>query len=198
MAHAYFFCAVFGFVIVTLSLLLGLFGIGGDGMDGGDVSDTTDVDLSDASGDGSPESPHDGGAGFLRAFSLRSLSAGIAFFGLGGLCALEFQASEPVALVVAILCGAFALWLVYKMMRTLSSFNQNGAIVAGSEENAEGVVYLKIPAKRQGMGKVEIVQQGRTMEYDALTDDPDDLPTGTPIIVVRAITPAQMLVTKRL
>lgn len=167
-------------------------------MDGGDVSDTVDVDLSDTSGDGSPEAPHDGGAGFLRAFSLRSLAAGVAFFGLGGLCALEFNASEPVALGVAIVCGVFAIWLVYRLMRTLSSFNQNGAIVPGSEENAEGVVYLKIPAGRQGMGKIEIVQQGRTMEYDALTDDPEELATGTPIIVVKAITPTQMLVTKRL
>lgn len=198
MAHAYFFCAVFGFVIVTLSLLLGLLGIGGDGIDGGDVSDTADVDLADPAGDGSVEAPHDGGASFLRAFSLRSLAAGVAFFGLGGLCALEFDATEPVALGVAIVCGVFAIWLVYKLMRTLSSFNQNGAIVAGSEKSAEGVVYLKIPARRLGMGKVEIIQQGRTMEYDALTDDPEELATGTPIIVVKAITPTQMLVTKRL
>ena len=193
MAQLYFFCAVFGFVIVTISLLLGLFGLGGDGLDGGDVDVDTELDA-DTSGDGVS---HDGGAGFLRAFSLRSLAAGVAFFGLGGLGAQEFGASESVALLVAILFGVGAMWLVYRLMKTLSSFNANGAIVAGSEENAEGVVYLKIPAERRGMGKVQIVQQGRTMEYDAFTDDPEDLPTGAPIIVVKALTPAQMLVTKR-
>ena len=193
MTQLYFFCAVFGFVIVTLSLLLSLLGIGGDGVDGGSVEIHTELDGDPAVGD-----VHDGGAGFLRIFSLRALAAGIAFFGLGGLIAGEFGATEGIALLVAVLAGVAAMWLVYRLMKALSSFNQNGAIVAGSEESAEGVVYLKIPSRRQGLGKVEIVQQGRTMEYDAFTDDPDDLPTGAPIIVVKALTPSQMLVTKRL
>ncbi len=192
MYQLYFFCAVFGFVIVTISLLLGLFGLGGDGIDGGDVDVDTELDA-----DVSDGVSHDGGAGFLRAFSARSLAAGVAFFGLGGLGAKEFGAGEAVALLVAIFFGVVAMWLVYRLMRTLSSFNANGAIVAGSEESAEGVVYLKIPADRGGMGKVQIVQQGRTMEYDAYTDDPEDLPTGAPIIVVKALTPSQMLVTRR-
>ena len=192
MAQLYFFCAVFGFVIVTISLLLGLFGLSGDGLDGGDVDVDTELDADTSDG-----VSHDGGAGFLRAFSLRSLATGVAFFGLGGLGAQEFGATEAVALLVAILFGVGAMWLVYRLMKTLSSFNANGSIVAGSEENAEGVVYLKIPAERGGMGKIQIVQQGRTMEYDAFTDDPEDLPTGAPIIVVKALTPSQMLVTKR-
>lgn len=192
MAQLYFFCAVFGFVIVALSLLLGLLGLGGDGVDGGSVDVHAELD-----GDPSGGEVHDGGAGFLRVFSLRALAAGIAFFGLGGLAANEFGAKPPVALLVAILSGVLAMWLVLRLMRMLSSFNYNGAIVAGSEESAEGVVYLKIPAERKGMGKIEIVQQGRTMEYDAFTDDPEDLATGVPIIVVKALTPTQMLVTKR-
>ena len=168
-----------------------LMGVGSDAID-------ADVDVADTSGDGAFEDASDGGSHFLRALSLRSLSAAVAFFGLGGRGAQELGASEPVALVIALVCGSFAMWLVYILMKSLTRFNQNGAIVAGTEINAEGVVNLRVPANRAGMGKVEIVQQGRTMEYDALTDDPDELTSGTPIIVVRAITPSQMLVTKRL
>lgn len=193
MVQAYFFCAVLGFVVIALSLVVSLFGLGGGGMDGGDVDVASELDASSGDADVS----HDGGAGFLRAFSVRSLASGAAFFGLGGLGALEFGANESIALLTAILCGLAAMWLVYRLMRALTSFNQNGAIVAGSEKNAEGVVYLKIPASRGGVGKVEILQQGRTMEYDALTDDPEPLSTGTPIVVVEAIAPTQMLVTKR-
>ena len=191
MATTYFFCAVFGCILVVIDFLLMLMGVGSDAID-------ADVDVADTSGDGAFEDASDGGSHFLRALSLRSLSAAVAFFGLGGRGAQELGASEPVALVIALVCGSFAMWLVYILMKSLTRFNQNGAIVAGTEINAEGVVNLRVPANRAGMGKVEIVQQGRTMEYDALTDDPDELTSGTPIIVVRAITPSQMRVTKRL
>lgn len=202
MTQAYFFCSVLGFAFIALSFVVGLFGLGGNDLDG-DV-DTPDSDTGRLDADGvevdvdvAPEVPHDGGFAFLRAFSIRSISAGIAFFGLGGLGAHEFGASEGVSLITALVCGSVALWLVYRMMRSLSSFNQNGSIVEGKEKGLEGVVYLRIPAKRAGLGKVTIAQQGRSMEYDAQTDEDSELPQGTPIVVVEALTPSQMLVARR-
>lgn len=186
MAETYLICAIVGVVFIVVGFVVGLLGLDGDDAGGG-----TDVL------DGGSEVPHDGGADFLRAFSIRSVAAWVAFFGLGGRGALEFGASEPVALVVAVLLGVAAIWAVYRLMRSLVAFNQSGSIVLGSEKGLEGTVYLRVPARRSGMGKVTIVQQGRTMEYDALTDDADGLAQGAPIVVVETLTPSQLLVARR-
>ena len=109
MTSVYLFCAILGTTIVVISLFVGFLGLGGDGIDGGDVIDAPS-DSVDAG------AVHDGGAGFLRAFSFKSLSAGIAFFGLAGLAALELEASQGLAAGIATLCGAIAMWGVYRLM----------------------------------------------------------------------------------
>ena len=42
-----------------------------------------------------------------------------------------------------------------------------------------------------------IVQQGRTLEYEAMTDSEFDLVPGTPIVVKELLGPTILLVTKR-
>ena len=190
MTSVYLFCAILGTTIVVISLFVGFLGLGGDGIDGGDVIDAPS-DSVDAG------AVHDGGAGFLRAFSFKSLSAGIAFFGLAGLAALELEASQGLAAGIATLCGAIAMWGVYRLMKLLVAFNYSGSLVRGSEIGAEGTVYLRIPGGRAGVGKATILQQGRTVEYEAVTDSPDSVAPGVPIVVVKALSGSQLLVEPR-
>jgi len=67
------------------------------------------------------------------------------------------------------------------------------------ENNAVGSnadVYLIIPAQRKGKGKISVVVQGRLMEYDALTDDGEDIPTGAQVKILEKLSPQTFLVSK--
>ncbi|MDD3589853.1 MAG: hypothetical protein PHO46_06235 [Thermoguttaceae bacterium] len=199
MDDLYLYCAIFGsaFVIVQFFASM-LFGGGDDvGVDG--VGDSVGLDLD---GDGSVDVVADGvhsssSGDFLRVFSVRTASAGIAFFGLTGLALRDANLNEFAKVGIAIAVGFATLFGVYFLIRSLSSFNADGSIRTNTAVQAEGTVYLTIPAGRKGAGKAMIVQQGRTLEYEAMTDSEFDLVPGTPIVVKELLGPTILLVTKR-
>ena len=51
-----------------------------------------------------------------------------------------------------------------------------------------GTVYLRVPGRRGGAGKVHLNVQNRTVEYLAMTDA-DELPTGSRVSVVAVVSP---------
>ena len=51
----------------------------------------------------------------------------------------------------------------------------------------EGEVYLTVPAKKQGMGKVNVLVGEALTEFDAVTDDREDIPTGETVVVREAL-----------
>jgi hypothetical protein len=59
-----------------------------------------------------------------------------------------------------------------------------------------GTVYIRVPAKRQGMGKVTLTFQERFVEVDAMTDDDSDLTTGMSITVISMENETTVIVTK--
>ncbi len=193
MTSVYWFCAILGSTLVMLQFCATLFGLGGGDLDGDGIPDALDVEGSetaDLEGDAS-------GVPFLKALSIRTATAGAAFFGLGGLAgeALEFGRAATAGL--AIVVGIAAIYGVYFLFRTLSRFSEDGSVRESTAGGAIGTVYLRIPAKRSGCGKVVVSQQGRSMEYAAETDDENELATGTPIVVVKLIAPSTALVARR-
>ena len=71
------------------------------------------------------------------------------------------------------------------LLQALYGFANDGTVHDYDTIGSTGNVYLSIPGHRKGKGKVTVVVQDRTMEYDALTGG-ESLPTGTPVLVVDA------------
>lgn len=204
MTSVYWFCAILGSTLVLLQFCATLFGLGGGDLDGDGVPDALDGDVGgDLNGDGGGESDSastDGdatGVPFLKALSIRTATAGAAFFGLGGLAGEALALGRAATAALAIVAGIAAIYGVYFLFRTLSRFGEDGSIRESTAVGATGTVYLRIPAKRSGRGKVVVSQQGRSMEYAAETDDENELTTGTPIVVVKLIAPSTALVARR-
>ena len=61
---------------------------------------------------------------------------------------------------------------------------------------SDGEVYLPIGAKRSKMGKVQIKVQGSLRELEAITDDENDLKTGTMVKVLEIVSAELLLVEK--
>ncbi|MBR4752064.1 MAG: hypothetical protein IK077_09910 [Thermoguttaceae bacterium] len=196
----YWFCAIFGSAFVVVQFFTSAFlGHGGDDAIDLDTDGVGDVVDGDVNGVGDHDSMHhdSGGHMFLKLLSVRTATAGIAFFGLAGLACRGSNISEAAQLGIAIGCGFVAIVAVYYLMRALNSFNANGSLRTSAAIGAEGTVYLTIPAMRKGVGKVTIVQQERTVEYDASTESEFDLKPGMPIVVDKVLTPSLLLVSKR-
>src|SRR5690606_11535446 len=106
------------------------------------------------------------GEGF-ELLSVRSVAAGVGFFGLAGLAAQSLGIASLVATVAGLLAGAGALVGTAILMRQVLRFDSDGSIRLDRAIGAPATVYLTIPPGRSGPGKVHLSLQGRTVEIGA-------------------------------
>ena len=173
LAFVYLLCLVFGGAVLLLQFLLTLIG-----MDGGEVDD----------GSGPDGIGHSDTVDLVKILSFRTIIAGMTFAGLGGLIGLTGNFGKPLSVVFAIVAGTAAVFVVYYLYKSIARLRADGTVTEKSLIGAVGTVYLRVPAAQSGSGKVQVTQQGRTMEYDAVTLG-DELKNGTPITVVRCVSP---------
>ncbi len=158
-------------VILVLQTILLLFGVG----HGDNDIDAHDGDFGEVSADRGADDfgDHDDGgldgdAG-LRLFTVRGLVAFFAVGGWSGIAALELGADPFVSIVAAILMGFGALILVALFFKWALSLQYNGTLNMNNAVGRTGEVYLTVPAKNGGRGKVNIVIQESFTEIDAIT-----------------------------
>jgi hypothetical protein len=168
-------CAALGGGVLVVQLLLGLLGV------------------VDAGGDMDAGAGHDGGHGHIAAegldlLSVRALSAGVAFFGLGGLIGVATPLGLVAAIPLALIAGTAAMFGTAVAMRWMLGLDDDGTVSIHGAVGATGTVYLTIPGERKGSGKVTLTLQNRIVEYQAVTSDAP-LPTGAPIMVVDVVGP---------
>lgn len=197
-------CAVVGGTILVFQVILLLLG-GGGGEDVEfsdiDVADPSDLDVGGVGmeADVDPSMPHAHGAGGsaegvgLTVISLKTLVAFVTFFGLGGLEALRRELHAGWAVLIAIGAGTVALYIVAYLWYLLSKLGSSGNIKVRSAIGRTGSVYLRIPGGGDGKGKVTLTVQGRTLEWDAITEG-DEIPTGRSVKVVGVILPGTLRV----
>lgn len=162
-------CAALGAVVLVLQLLLGL------------ISGDTDLN-------------HDAHAHLGEGFdlvSVRSLAAGLAFFGIAGAGAATTGWPSILALGAALVAGFIATVIVAYLMRAMRRLEVDGSERIESALGQTATVYLRIPGNRAGAGKVLVPVQGRTVEYQAVTPG-TELPSGS-VVVVRDIVGPDMV-----
>ncbi len=188
MLTVFWICAGIGGLFLILQVALALFGFGGDSSDLGDIGEATD--LSDG---GDPGNPSDeGGEGdshdqaWTRYISVQAAVTFLAFFGGGGISALELGLSPAFAVLVGFLLGVGAVYAATELFASLRKLNADGSLRVANAVGASGRVYLRVPGGNAGQGKVTVTVQGRTTEMAARTQGPD-LPTGSTVRVVRLV-----------
>jgi hypothetical protein len=193
MEQFYQLCAVLGGTIFLGQFVLSLVGLTGDhelaGDSGGDHFDGSGDHADGGGHDAAGGDSHHGGAThesanswFIRILSIRTVIAGLTFFGLGGLAADASGAAPLGSLAVAAVCGFAALYIVGWAMRTLMRLRSDGTVHIENAVGQPAVVYLTIPGHRAGKGKITVTVQNRTMEYEAETEH-ETLPTGAMVQV---------------
>jgi hypothetical protein len=167
-------CAALGGVVLLVQLALSLFGLGGEHLHLMHVPDSGHA------------ISHD-----LQLFSLRALSAGVGFFGVGGLAGLSLFGSSPVgvalSLILGVVLGFLAMVGVAAAVRAFLRLDDDGSVRIDGAVGVTGDVYLTIPRERTGVGKVHLTVQNRIVEYQAVTTHPQPLPTGARVLVVDVV-----------
>ena len=170
MSTLFVYCAAIGGAILLLQFLMLLFGVGADS-EGHGYGDLGHGDVG-----------HDQAA-FLKLFSLQTVSAFLTFFGLVGL-GTEGLGWSPISVAGAAgAAGLLALWLVAKLMHSLSRLQSQGNVDLTNAVGHLGDVYLRIPAAGAGHGRVLMQVQGRTVECRAVSRD-HEIATGARIRVI--------------
>ena len=154
---------------------------GGDISDiSADASDITDVDTEINYGDGS--SPGD--FGVMNFFTMQGIITFCCVFSWSGIAIYGGTGNAVIAIICGIVLGLAAMYGVAKLLWVSKKLAQNGTLNVKNLLGATGTVYLVIPASGEGKGKVSVTSGERLVEFDAITDDGEKLPDGTPVRVI--------------
>lgn len=165
-----------------------------DVSDAGDIGIDTDIDVdTDGASDGV-------GGGFSHfGFRLLSLRSILAFLAVGGWVGytVGYALDWYFALIIAVAAGLAAACAMAGAIIGIEKLQANGAIKPETAIGKSGTVYLVIPPKRNGKGKVSVLVSERYTEYDAVTDSEESLSTGTAVTVIAHLGENVLLVKKR-
>ena len=168
-------------VVFLLLLVLTIFG--GDA----DTDVDTDVDADIADGDSIP----------FQFLSLKNIIAFFAVFGWSGLGFIHAEMAMWLVILLSVLCGLLMMTLMATLFYLMSRLAESGTLKMKNAIGKLGEVYLVIPAKRGGMGKVQLSIQGAIRTLDAITDDQEKIPTASIIEVLDVIDDQILLVKKQ-
>lgn len=150
-------------------------------------------------GDGDIDDMGDDGHGDAsNLFTLRNMIAFFTMFGWSGLAAYKSGLPNAWVIVIAVASGVLMVAMLYFIMTRTTRLRHNGTLQMKNAVSQIGETYLRIPAQRNGIGKVQVQVQGRLVELEAMTDDGEDIATGKPIKVVSTINERILLVTSDL
>lgn len=181
-------------LILILQLLLTM--IGGHGDAGVEVSDTSgigDADFdADLDGNGIPDiletsGVTDGGNpadfGSLRLLTLQTVVTFLAVFGWVSIICISSGMPVLVGGGIGLVCGLAMMFLVAKLVQASRKLAENGILNLRNAIGETATVYLTIPEKNGGCGKVTMRLQGRFGEFDAISDSDKPIANGTQVLV---------------
>lgn len=158
-------------IILVIQIILMLIGIGGDADGNFEVSESADTD---AGGD-------------VALFTVKGI---IAFFSVGSWIGFGMSRAGihiAIVIVTAFLSGAAALFGVGFLLRAMMKLQSNGNINLKNAVGLTARVYLTIPPKNKGLGKINLTLQERYIEAEAVTESDTAIPTGEAVRITGVI-----------
>ena len=149
---------------------------------GGDVE--TDVDASLADGDSIS----------FQFLSLKNIVGFFTMFGWSGLGFLHTGLAVWLVIILSALCGFLMMLAMAALFYFMSKLAETGTLKMKNAIGRSGEVYLTVPARREGVGKVQLSVQGSLQTLDAITDEQESIRTSSVIEVVDVIADQILLV----
>jgi len=155
--------------IFLIQLIMTLIGAGAD----------TDMD---ATGDADLEVDSDASIGF-QFITLKNFMAFFTIFGWTGIACLDAGLSDGLSIFLSIVAGVMMMLLMATLFYLMSRLTESGNTKMENAIGKTASVYLRIPASKSGVGKVQINVQG-LKTLDAMTENPEDIKSGSLVKVI--------------
>lgn len=113
----------------------------------------------------------------LKLFTMRNMIAFICMFGWTGIVMLEYTSSKILICLIAFIVGCFAMFVMALSFKIVIGLQTSGNINEASFVGKEATVYIAIPEKGKGIGKINFNIGGTLEERKAVSKD-EYLPVG--------------------
>jgi hypothetical protein len=137
----------------------------------------------------------DGGVGF-QFFTFKGFVAFFTIFGWTGITCLNNDFSTATSIILAFIAGVLMMVITSTLFYWMHKLAESGTLNIFNAIDEIGEVYLPIGAERSKIGKVQIKVQGSLRELEAITDELEDLKTGTIVKVTKIVSTELLLVEK--
>lgn len=174
--------ALVGTLVFVIQFILTFIGVDSADTDfdfGGGAGDTMDI----------------GGA--LSLFSVRNIVNFFMGFGWGGVCLAKYIHNTLLLVLAAFVIGVIFVIMFFLLVKQIMKLESNGTVDMNDCVGKICDVYLRIPAERNGKGKVQLSINGTVMEFDAITDEKELIPTGQRVKVLESLGNSTLLVARQ-
>ncbi|MBI9052840.1 MAG: serine protease [Bacteroidales bacterium] len=144
-----------------------------------------DIDDIEADGDSDVSVDSDHGIDF-QFITLKNLVAFFTIFGWAGVACLDGGLSVGKSVLISSISGLVMMSIMASIVYFMGKLTDNGTLNMNNAIGKVGSVYLPIPAKRDGFGKVQIKVQG-LQTLDAMTDYDEEIKTGAVVEVIEIL-----------
>ena len=151
-----------------------------------------DTDHLDVSADHDVAFDSDHGIGF-QFLSIKNLVGFFAIFGWTGIALLSGGKGLGTTIIISVLAGFAMMVIMATIVYYLGKLTEHNVLNLNNAKGRIGTVYLRIPAERKGMGKIQINVQG-FQTLNAITDSKEEIKTGAVVEVVDSINNEVLLV----
>jgi hypothetical protein len=142
------------------------------------------------------ESNFEGTQGPFQIFSFRNLIHFLLGFGWTGISFYSIIENKTLLIVLAFLVGAGFVGLFFIIIGQIIKLAEDNTFKISDTLGKTGQVYLTIPEKRSGFGKVQISTKGSFKELKAITES-ETIPSGT-LVIIKSINSDNILVVEKL
>lgn len=149
----------------------------------------------DMEADASDFDADDGGVGF-QFFTFKNIVAFFTIFGWSGVTCIDNDLSTTATLIISTIAGLIMMVLTSLLFYWMHKLAESGTLQMKNAIGVIGEVYLPIGAERSKMGKVQIKVQGSLRELEAITDELEELKTGSMVKVTEVVSAEILLVEK--
>lgn len=120
----------------------------------------------------------------LELFSLRNLINFLLGFGWSGVAFYKTIGSQTLLILISVLVGVGFVVLFFFLISQIMKLTEDNTFKVNDLIGHTGEVYLTIPEKMQGKGKILISLNGSNHELQAMTESEEKLPSGIAVRVI--------------
>lgn len=120
----------------------------------------------------------------FQLFSLRNLINFLLGFSWTGISFYTTISSKPILIILSLAIGILFVYLFFIIIKQVQKLAEDNSFKIANTLNKTAEVYLTIPEKKKGKGKIMISVNGAFHELEAMTEN-DKIQSGSVVKVVK-------------